>query len=283
MKHFYKMIIFATVAMLVVFYVYNMELSDRNNHPEMEISPYSNEYKIDSEVFYYNNKYLLVKEGVSMTVYMSNYIEALFERLKESKWNQNLKPPLDNDVELLGYRIDDSTLTIDVSQDIFNTELWKNDKKDTLVYAIVNSYCALDTFEEVVINVDGVNISEFIPKNKMTYSFDDAYIDNYPSNPYEIVFSFLNYIHINRYDLAYSLTTESNEYEYYQTNFENRVKEVFSAKMNKGYYISYVSKEKKDFFVLVTFYEEDAYYPDDYSNYKFKVVKMVDQTYKIVF
>ncbi len=283
MKNFYKYIILFSILFLAIFYRYNIQLYDENNRPLVEVSPYSDEYKIESEVFYVNNRHLLVKKGISMTVYMSNYIEAVFEKLKVSDWNQNLKPPIDESVKLLSYDIDDTELTIDISKDVFETELWKNDMKTTLVYALVDSFCSLDTFEKVAIKVDGVNISEFYDSNKTFYTFDDAYIDTYPSNPYEVVFAFLNYLHINRYDLAYSLTAESNEYEFYQTNFEERANETLKHVMDKGYYISYVSKEKNKFYVLVTFYKQEAYYPDDYSNMKFKVVKMVDDTYKIIF
>ncbi len=284
MKNFYKLAFVFSFLLVLVFMGFDYSFFDRGNTADIELSPYSDIYEISSEIYYVNDKYLLDREKIAMTVSMSNYIELVFELIKRPSSKLNTTSALDKDVRLIDYQINEGELTVNVSKDLLESELWKNGHEYVVVYSIVNSYCALDTFEEVFVEVEGVNVHRYLDEiGDSSFSFNDSYVYQEPNNPSEVVSSFLNYVFIDRNDLAFLLTAESNEYDLSLTNFEERVANKFDKYRDKGYYVSYTTEKSNKYYVLVMFYNDNYYYPEQYFNITLEVVEMPDKSYKILF
>ncbi|PID82736.1 MAG: hypothetical protein CSB15_01415 [Clostridiales bacterium] len=163
MNNFYKKLSVLIIIMVAI-YISIVYSNSRFKKTNIEISPYSDKFKINLDVYYVDENFLLKKNSVQVKVQMHNYLETIFDLLKKKSWHSTLTLFMSENVKLLNYSIDYKTVKLNISNDILNTDLWKNGNELVIIYSIVNTFTSMDNFDKVILNVDGVSIDKYTQK-----------------------------------------------------------------------------------------------------------------------
>ncbi len=285
MKYFYKLIIAFVLAMVVLVSGFIYFAEKRYKTPNFQISPYAETLEMSADIYFVKDNYLLQKEGLSTKVRRTDYITSIFNKLKKSPRNVRAIPALKDAVELIDFSKNDKQLNLNINKDILETSLWKSGQEDTVVYAIVNTFCTLEEFERVKINVEGRPISDYMQRETSNvFSFNDSIIYRKVDKPYDLVEAFFKYIEIRRYDLAYLLTTQSVEYEMEHTDFVERVSKLLpkGEHVSSSYKMQYDTELIDNECLVCVLVEQEHKAFRGQKKYLIKVVKMREGEFKII-
>ncbi len=219
------------------------------------ISPKPSTYKFESKIYYMNNNSMLESESRTLTIYNNDLVGSVIREITALPKTMSLRPVITSDVKILDAEIINQKLYINFSRDILDSTLWQINYYDVIFYAIVNSLTELDTIERVQIKIEGRDINAYIKSDKIyaEFTYNDTLNFNKPASSREVVETFLNYIMLERYDLAYNMTNLNGKLDMAKSDFETVMK---SYRQNKLSYVitnSFVNDE--DGYWIVVNYE----------------------------
>lgn len=198
------------------------------------ISPIPSSFSLDAELFYRNDNFMLEGEKRKLTIRENNIVVAVINGLKQQPENQELRPVIDPGVRILSSEIIDKKLYLDLSVELTNSSLWSMGYSDVVIYSIVNTLTQFDTIERVQLKIDSKDIGAFIANTPTVseYSYNNQIIYRAPQSPRDVVETFLNYAMIERYDLAYQMTTAYSALEMNDSGFVQYMRSYRASKLS---------------------------------------------------
>lgn len=255
-------------------------------HKEDLISPYPSNFKLNLHLFYVGEDELLHAVPTSIEISNNRMVDAVVSALKEIP-EGDLQPLLSPDFTVLSYKHDGRKLYIDIDDNVKKSRVWAI-APDILIYGFCNSLLSLDHVDAIVMSIEGIYVNEYT-------SFDDKYgeiryNDYYvfenmlTDTPEDVLKTFLKLIRIERFDLAYHLTTSSMRRKEMPQYFkemahkyrEDRKKYVYRIDKNVNY-----DDIKNEYRVHVSYYEDKSNNIVWMGLENWKII-IIDRQYKII-
>lgn len=197
------------------------------------ISPKPSAFRIETPLYYVNENYLLESEKRPIVIKNNDVTSAVLTALKRAPENESLKPILDPAVRVLSAEINEKKLYLNLSGEVMNGNLWKIGYHDVIIYGIVNSLTQFESIERIQIKIDGQEIKSYLGSAPILseYSFNEQLVFKPPQSPRDVVQTFLNYTMLERYDLAYQMTTAYAELEMNDSGFTQYMRSYRNNKL----------------------------------------------------
>lgn len=207
------LVVLSAIAAVSVFTIGNFSTINYINKPH-GISPKSTEMKLTSKLYFVNSKKMLEHETRTITIKDSDFVKAVIDELINGPRDEHLFSVVDQNVQILESSLVDKKCTVNLALPITYTSYFKHGYADQVIWSIVNSLTDLDNIDKVTILIEGKEIQAYHPDfqyyGSLTKNERIVFIQQRP--PADVVLNFLEYITIERYDLAYELLTfESRE------------------------------------------------------------------------
>lgn len=243
-------------------------------------------FKIVMPVYFMNADALLVAEDREITIRGNDMVTTLFSQLKTSPQQDGLHNVVEANVMILSSETVNKKLYLNLSSDLAESTFWKRGYHDIVLYSIVNTLTQFESIERVQIKIEGRDINAYVSTDKK-YSdlfFNDALIYKLPLTPRDIVKSFLDYIMIERYDLAFNMIAQTNGLEYIEDDLTTEMSRYRSLRSSYDEMTLFTKKDDQDLIVVVKYQ-----YTDESRNIiydggveEWHLVQEGDNQYKII-
>jgi hypothetical protein len=219
------------------------------------ISPVPSAFKITAPLYYMNENFMLEMESRTMTIYSNKLVDAIIRELKKVPANPDLKPVVDEGVRVLSAEIINQKLYLNLSRELQNSSYWQVGYHEVVLYSIVNSLLQFDTIERVHIKIEGRDVAMYLNTTELyaEFSFNDQLVYKVPQSPREIVETFLNYVMIDRMDLAYAMTSNYKTMPMVETDFERLMQAYRQTKMSYQISHTFVNEVEEGLSVVVNY------------------------------
>lgn len=200
---------------------------------ESGISPKPSAFRIETPLYYVNENLLLESEKRPVVIKNNDVTSAVITALKKAPESKTLKPVVDPAVRVLSAEINNKKLYLNLSGEVMNSSLWKLGNHDVILYGIVNSLTQFESIERIQIKIDGQEIKSYVGTAPILseYSFNEQLVFKPPQSPRDVVQTFLNYTMLERYDLAYQMTTAYAELEMNDSGFTQYMRSYRNNKL----------------------------------------------------
>ncbi len=159
-------IIFIIIFVLIVIGGYFLIQHLSNKKEETSVEEYTPQEEIAEEQFRQTivSLYFVDKESGKLTPearlidvkdIISNPYEKLFDILKEGPKNEKLEGVIPKETKILKTYMEKDCLVFDLSKDFLNFELENADKKNNLIYSIVNTLTELTEVNSIKFKIEG--------------------------------------------------------------------------------------------------------------------------------
>jgi hypothetical protein len=234
MKGQFRFIIIIVLMMLLIFYTVGRVSTVVYINKSEGIPPSPSTFKIQTPIFYVNREEMLEAEEKTITINSNQLVDAVLTELKAGPTEENLFRVLDEGVQILSSEIVNQKLYLNLSNELVNSTFWQRGYHEVILYSIVNSLTQFDNIERVQIKVEGKDINAYLDEDQTIadLSYNDTLIYREPATPRDVVETFLNYIMIERYDLAFTMTTASESDEFTKSDFEAELSKYRNQKQS---------------------------------------------------
>ncbi len=249
------------------------------------ISPMPSSFTIETPIFYMNSEAMLESEMKTLLIHGDNIIKAVVDELKKPPIKPGHIKVIDDKLKVISYEIINQKLYLNLSKDLVSSEYWVDEYKMAILYSIVNSLTQFDTIDRIQIKVDGKDISAYFnDDNLMTdLTFNSVMNFQKPATAEEFIITFLNFIKIERYDLAYEMTTQSNSGLFKEKFTEAMIR--YKSKKNR-YSISqcFSKKSNGELSVIVSYLYKDSMRNIMYDggSEEWQLIELPEGDYKVV-
>lgn len=234
---------------------------------EAGISPSPSSFRIETDLYYMNDDFVLEAENRTVIILENDIVTAVLNTLKKTPEKKNLRPVLDPAVRIISSEVINKKLYLNLSPEVMNGNLWKMGYHDLVIYSIVNSLTRFDTIERVQLKIDSKDIKSYLDTAPLMseFSYNDELVYKPPQSPRDVVQVFLNYTMIERYDLAYQMTTAYASLDMNDSGFTQYMRSYRNNKLI--YQISEIIVNETDEDTVVLVYYQ---YIDRVRNIAFK-------------
>ena len=227
------MAIIALMMILVLFAIGRVNTVAYIKGP-LGISPNPSAFTIPIELYYVNNDYLLESEKRPLVIKDNDVVAAVVDALKEKPQVEYLRSVINPSVRILSAEITNKKLYLDLSNEILNNGIWQRGYYDLIVYSLVNSLTQFESIERVQLKINGQDIYTFIESDNVVseFAYNEQLVYNPPLSPREVINTFLKYAMIERYDLAYRMTTAFSTLEMNDSGFTQYMRSYRASKLS---------------------------------------------------
>lgn len=258
MKKYWNFIILSIVVFVLFMFTLNLTFPQIPIQKGSGVNASLDTYSINFDVFYVNAEHLLESEKVEAKIHESTYIETIFELLKNQPRTKGLFSPINSPVVLNKYEISGTNLKLDFSKDFLMSTYWIDEYHDTVLYAVINTYTSLSNVDTVNITVEGVDINIYTKRPEVDYfTFNESIVQKVASDANSVIKLFLDYLDIDRYDLAYKLTSSSVKNVMDDTNFLSKMQSFKEERKENYRNINYLKLTDMFHYVEVKYYKVD--------------------------
>jgi len=198
------------------------------------ISPIPSAFRIETKLFYANEDYLLESEPRTLSIKDNDIVATVINALKREPERENLSAIVDRETRIISAEIINKKLYLNVSSEIMNGNLWRLGYHDLVIYSIVNSLTQFDVIERVQVKIDSKDISTYVKSDLIIseYAYNEQIVYFPPQSPRELIETFLKYTMIERYDLAYQMTTAYKSLEMNDSGFTQYMRSYRASKLS---------------------------------------------------
>lgn len=252
------------------------------------IPPYPSTFKLNINLYYLNEDDLLYPVATTIEINQNRYVDAIVDALKKFPEEKSLRPLLGNEFTVNSYRNQDRKIYIDVAGNVKNNDIWLEVGPDVIIYGFCNSLLSLDNIDAIIMSVDGVYVNEYTSFDdkygEIRYNDDYVFEDKEFQAPEDAVKKFLKLVRIQRFDLAYKLTTTSMRRESPPKYFEDMIQNYYDTRKGLTYRIDKNARFddlKNEYSVFVAYYDEKTSNSNLAGLEDWQVI-LLDNEYKII-
>lgn len=255
MKSQFRFIITIALMMLLIFYTVGRVSTVVYINKEAGISPSPSTFKINTSIFYVNREEMLVAEEKTITINSNELVEAVLTELKMGPTDEKLFGVIDEGVRILSSEIVNKKLYLNLSGELVNSTFWQRGYHEVVLYSIVNSLTQFDNIERIQIKVEGKDINAYLDAKHTIadLSYNDTLIFREPATPRDVVQTFLNYVMIERYDLAFNMTTASASDDFTKDDFKSEMSSYRNQKQSYEATQPFVKRNGTNLSVIINY------------------------------
>lgn len=285
MNKYLRIFIATGFILIIVFYALSKINSTHYVLAEEGIDPLPSTFTIEKAIYFMNDEVMLEPEQKTLLIYGNDFVSAVIEELKKEPSDPTHVKVIDKGLKVISSEIVSQKLYLNLSKELIDSSIWQERYKEAIIYSIVNSLAQFDTIDRVQIKVEGTDISAYF-NDELPFDliYNSAIVFTKPATPEEVIITFLNFVDIERYDLAFDMTIQSNSNDVMRAQFINEMKKYRKAKAS--YEISQpFSKREKDKLSVIVNYQ----YRDDMRNITYDggteewfLIELSEENHKVV-
>lgn len=233
MKKIYEILLVLIIITLITTAYFYDSIQLKNIETDRFISPEIGEEQFNINLFFVDNNKLEIEKRRIITSKESYEKDVITELIKGAK-EKDLISFFQKGVNLNSIKVMDQICYVDLDINANDLEFLNTENSHLYIWSIVNTLSELKEVVSVQILFDGQKISKVINGYNLKEPLPrlEGLADNEKQYPVDIVESFIEYIYIQRYDLAYSYLSIENQEKIKFEEFKKRAKSYHDELLN---------------------------------------------------